>query len=89
MPPLDSRVQTHNKPFKQRKSFGKLLRATRVKRGTNFLFILFSPLCSYQEAGGDGDPIQVPQQDPGEFTAAAETRYRAAVVVLTRVFNGR
>lgn len=66
MPPLDRTAQ-QNKTFKQRKSFGESQNRNRGSRTLKekLTQVPFS-LRSYQEDGGGGDPVQIPQQDPGE-----------------------
>lgn len=65
MPPLD-KPQLQNKPFKQRKSFGNYQTINMGGRKVSALCDVLSSLCSHEEAGGGGDPVQVPQQDPGK-----------------------
>lgn len=70
MPPLD-KPQLQNKPFKQRKSFGNYATSEHVGktgRRVSALCDVLSSLCSHEETGGGGDPVQVPQQDPGKRT---------------------
>uniref|UniRef100_A0A3B3X1X4 Microtubule-associated protein 1 light chain 3 gamma, like n=1 Tax=Poecilia mexicana TaxID=48701 RepID=A0A3B3X1X4_9TELE len=66
MAPLDRTAQ-QNKPFKQRKSFGGSQNRNRRSRSLKEKLTgsLFS-LRSYQKDGGGGDPVQIPEQDPGE-----------------------
>ncbi len=88
MPPFDKH-QPLNKPFKQRKSFGNRRRhrhREQVWRVSNIWRVFC--FCSYSETRGGGDPVQVPQQDPGKCATEGSSRTFNGDFLCSHLFNG-